>query len=395
MGVTATAIGDWLGTFFATDAGVAAGAGAADAGVGLTAAESAGLGASLDASTAAALSTDAAAIAGGTDAALGAGAVGTGVGAGASLGEGEAGLQTINIGASSLAGAGAGGGGGSGFGALGVAAPGAASMLLPSGGSVTSPNQVTPAQKDTSFIPTNSADPQVLGNDLQNLLGVQDQLDAATPQTLGQLASNPGISDISFDPNSASLGADTINSPNTGQDLLDWFKNPKNLATAGLLGMSAGNILNPAKLPPTARTAAGIAGPEASQAQAVIASGGTAGPAWAQQKASIDATINEQIQQQTEALMQAAANSGMQGPGVPTGVTQQQIATMTSQLNTQRQQLYEQALAQNVNEAISELTGANSVLMGSANLQYQEDLHAQELALQAAALAAKLYALSG
>lgn len=244
----------------------------------------------------------------------------------------------------------------------------------------------------TSMLPaTTPSDTQSLNDIMTNLLGVQDQIDAGTVPSLGDLANNPDLADISFDPNSVTMGADTVNGP----DMMDWFKNPKNLATAGLLGMSARNILSPPKLPGTAQTAAGIAGPAAAQAQAVIASGGAAGPAWAQQKASIDATINQQIQQQTESLMQADANSGMQGPGAPTGVVQQQISTMTSQLNTQRQQLYEQALAQNVQQAISELTGANQVLMGSANLQYQEDLHAQELALQAAALAAKLYALSG
>jgi hypothetical protein len=178
----------------------------------------------------------------------------------------------------------------------------------------------------------------------------------------------------------------------TGGDLTDWLKSPKNLASLGMLGISGFNALSKPKLPSAANTALGAAGPAVAQAQSIISSGGTATPEWATQKASIDASIDQQIQQQTEALKQAAANNGEGNQN--SGIVQQQIAQMTSNLNEQRQQLYLQAQQQNVNNAVSELTGGNQTLSAIAQMQLSQETQARQSATQTAQLALQLQQLS-
>lgn len=178
-----------------------------------------------------------------------------------------------------------------------------------------------------------------------------------------------------------------------GKDLTHWLSNPKNLTSTALTGLSLKNALSQPSLPGAGQTALNNAGPIADQAAGVIKSGGTSAPIWTQQKSSIDASIDQQIQQQAQALQQAAANSGMGNQN--SGVVQQQLAQMKSNLEKERQQLYLQAQQQNVQAAISELTGANSVLDTIASLQMKQQFAAQQAAFQTAQLAARMFSSSG
>jgi hypothetical protein len=170
-----------------------------------------------------------------------------------------------------------------------------------------------------------------------------------------------------------------------GASLTNWLSSPKNLGTAGLLGLSLKNALTQPKLPGALGTANANANAATAGALPVIQSGGTASPEWATQKASIDATINQQIQQQTEAIQQAAASSGEGNQN--SGIVQQQIAQMTANANVQRQQLYAQAQQQNVQNALSELSGGDQVLTQIGATQLQQSEEAQQLAAQTAEMA--------
>jgi hypothetical protein len=164
-----------------------------------------------------------------------------------------------------------------------------------------------------------------------------------------------------------------------------YLSSPKNDATAGLLGLSLKNALSKPKLPSSLSAAQGNAGAAAQGALSTIQSGGTATPEWASQKSSIDATINQQIQQQTQAIMQAAASNGEGTQN--SGIVQQQIAQMTANANVQRQQLYAQAQQQNVSAALSELSGGDQTLTAIGNTQLQQSEQAQALAAQTAEMA--------
>jgi hypothetical protein len=177
-----------------------------------------------------------------------------------------------------------------------------------------------------------------------------------------------------------------------GQSTLDqfgsWISQPKNAITAGMLGLAGVNAIMTPKLPSAANTALGAAGPAVQAAQSVIQSGGMSGPAWTQQKASIDASIQQQLQQLTDQIKQNAATSG-QGT-TNSGLVQQQIAQATEQLETQRQQLYMQAAEQNVQTAVSELTGGNATLSSIASMQLAQSNTARQQSAQLAQLAAAL-----
>ena len=167
--------------------------------------------------------------------------------------------------------------------------------------------------------------------------------------------------------------------------LLGGLKTGKGFAETGLLGMSLMNALSKPKLPGAAQSALNLNTPLAQQAAGVISTGGTGSPAWNQQKASIDASIDQQIQQQAEALQQAAANSGEGNQN--SGVVQQQLATMRGQLEQQRQALYLQAQQQNVAQAVTVLTGGNQVLDQIAQMQLNQSDQARAAASQTAELA--------
>lgn len=153
---------------------------------------------------------------------------------------------------------------------------------------------------------------------------------------------------------------------------------PKGALTGASLGAGLYGLVNRAQLPGAAKTALNASGPAVAQAQQMIASGGTASPLWTQQKASIDAQIDQQISDFSKALQQQAVSGGMGNQN--SEVVQRQIAEMTSRLNVQREQMYLAAQQQNVSNAVAELTGGNQTLMGIANLQFQEDQAAQQIA---------------
>jgi hypothetical protein len=161
-------------------------------------------------------------------------------------------------------------------------------------------------------------------------------------------------------------------------------------ATAGLLGVSAAQALSKPKLPQAAQDLQkqGTAG--AAAASGVIQSGGTSGPAWATQKASIDATIDQQLKEQAQAMLQQAQNSGV---GADSQVTQQQINKLKTQLETARQQLYAQAQAQNVQNALKELGISDQALAQVADTQFRQSAAARQGAAQTASLALMLATL--
>lgn len=163
-------------------------------------------------------------------------------------------------------------------------------------------------------------------------------------------------------------------------------------ASAGLLGVSAIQGLTKPKTPAAANSLSGSATQGAQQAQSVIQSGGQASPAWTSQKSSIDATIDQQLQQQTQAILQQAQNSGQ---GADSQVTVQQINKLKTQLETQRQTLYSQAQGQNVQAALQQLGISDQALSGVAAAQYKASQDARSSAGQTAALALQLQALSG
>ena len=142
------------------------------------------------------------------------------------------------------------------------------------------------------------------------------------------------------------------------------------------------------------RDSLNAAGPAVQDAMAMIKSGGMSGALWGQQKASIDASINQQIQQESEALQQAAANAG-EGSPKDSAVVVQQLNALKDKMETQRNQLYLQAQQQNVQTAIAELTGGNATLEAIAQMQLGQDEAARNAASETARLAMLLQGIGG
>lgn len=161
-------------------------------------------------------------------------------------------------------------------------------------------------------------------------------------------------------------------------------------ATAGLLGISGLQALSKPKLPQAAQDLQKTGAAGATAASGVIQSGGTSGPAWAQQKSSIDATIDQQVKEQIQAMLQQAQNSGM---GADSQVTQQQVNKIKNQAETMRQQMYAQAQAQNVQAALQQLGISDQALAQVANTQFQQSAQARQGAAQTASLALMLATL--
>lgn len=295
-------------------------------------------------------------------------------------------------------------------GALGPAALGAAGGALAAGAGG-SPAQTNLTARDATgvdpaaaansdsggFLPaTGPGDVNTLDPDLASSLGIDNgggvagggSFLGATPTDI------PDPTMASFDVSSADLAPNVdlsgAGAGNGGWE--SWLEKPKNLLSLGSLGISGIEGLTKPKLPSAASEALGAAGPAVAQASSIISSGGTATPIWTSQKASIDAQIDQEIQQQTQSIMQAAASNGEGNQN--SGIVQQQIAQMTQNANTQRQQLYLQAQQQNVNNAVSELTGGNQTLSAIANMQLAQEEQAQAAAKQTAQLAIQLEQLS-
>lgn len=210
---------------------------------------------------------------------------------------------------------------------------------------------------------------------------------AQDPAAFSQFVSSPveggfpvseGFNPADFSAADAAMADTSLPSITPGQTWGQYLMSPKGALTALGTGASLYSLLNRAQLPGYAKQAGAAAGPASAQAQTMLASGGQGSPLWGQQKSAIDAQIDQQIQNFSRAVQQNAQNSG-QG-GANSMVVQSQIAEVTKQLEAQRQSMYMAAQQQNVNNAVAELTGANQTLMALANLQFQEDQQAQQLA---------------
>lgn len=191
-------------------------------------------------------------------------------------------------------------------------------------------------------------------------------------------------------------GISLTNDPAAADSSNPWWKfltTPKGAIGAGLLGSNLYGLLNKPKLPGAAQSALNAAGPAVSQAQSIIQTGGMGSPIWSTQKAAIDAQVDQEIKNMTSAILQTSINSGMGGSN--SAAAQEQIATLTDKMNAQRQTLYDQALQMNVNNAVSELTGANQTLMAVAQLQMEQDQWAQQLARDIGLTTGELFALTG
>lgn len=295
---------------------------------------------------------------------------------------------------------------GAGLGAAGAVAPAIAGGAL---GAATGGGGGGAAQTDqaTGRVSAQDATAGAAGDGPQGFLPATGTTDVGslTPDFASALGIDAGASPTplmagTFDPSSLAVGMQDVALPTTGigeeavgsSGLMDWLSNPKNLMTLGKLGVQGYSQLARPKLPGAAQTSLNAAGPAVQQAQSIIQSGGTATPIWSQQKASIDASIEQQIQQASAALQQNAANAGEGNQN--SGVVQQQLAQLRSTLETQRQQLYMQAQQQNVNNAVSELTGANNVLSSIAQIQLAQEKDAQAQAAQLASLLTELEQLN-
>ena len=386
------------------DAGVAGGAGALTAGIADAGAD-AGLAAGVGDATADLATTAGGLSAADTTAGLAGEAAGAG-GAGAatsSLASGAIPELTVTgaapaaaggssalapIAASGLAAASAGGGGSGvpGSQQVGVNGPEGA-QAQPA--DQAPPSDIAPSPGDTGggFLPaTGDSSVQALSPDAMQSLGITPAGTTNPALTAGDTgAFDP--SSIGGTPDMPSVAPESLGDQvgDKASELGKWLSNPKNAATAGLLGLSAKNALTQPGLPGADKAAQANAAALSAQALPVVQSGGTATPEWASQKASIDATVDDEIKQQTQAIMQAAASSGEGGQN--SGIVQQQIAAMTQKANLNRQQLYAQAQQQNVSAALSALSGGDSTLTSIGSTQLQQSEQAQQLAAQTAEMA--------
>jgi hypothetical protein len=244
-----------------------------------------------------------------------------------------------------------------------------------------------------SFIP--AADSMAsLSPQFADSLGVSGGLPGvANPADLGGVAA-PTLSDVgtgalptdSFTAGQSALSQIGDTASGIGSDALKYIgKNP--LQAAGL-GLGLKTALSTPKLPGSLRQVGDTNSALMASAMPIIQSGGTAAPAWGQQKASIDASIDQQIKDLTAQVTQNAINSG-QG-GKDSLVTQQQLQQMKQRLESQRQQLYQQQLAQNVQQAMQEISGGNQALTAIGTTQMQENQRAQQIGLELALQAAQL-----
>ena len=385
----------------ASTADAAVGAGALDAAA--STAIDAGVGAAADAALGAgSLGLGAGAAAGAADATLGAtGAEAALGGSGALAGTGVAGdaatllpEQTVTAAAPGAA-AGAGTGLSAVLGGTALAAAGAGGGGSGVPGTASTPADLSAATADTSapavtdigqtlsgtqFLSADDSAPslQTLGNPSQFGIdtGAPTSIDSSLTDVSGLTTDNPGYGPLD------------VANPSAGSSIESWLSNPKNAATAGLLGLSLKSALTRPNLPSSLSTATTGATSAVQNAMPIIQSGGTATLEWTSQKATIDATIDQQIKQQTEAILQAAASSGEGNAN--SGIVQQQVQQMTANLNVQRQQLYLQAQQQNVSAALSELSGGDQVLTSIGATQLQQSEEAQALAAQTAELALML-----
>lgn len=289
----------------------------------------------------------------------------------------------------------------------GVAGVGAAE--LGAGGVPGAPGQPGgAAAPGTSMIAANSVNPIALSQGAMEGLGIS----GFDPITMGEGFGGSGMVSGGFDPitmgefaepfsSGANFAAEGMGDAAGGFSASDAYglksvndtlkKLGLSPATAAMLGISGAQALSKPQIPDAAKRLAGQAGPGADAASAVVQSGGTSSPAWGTQKSAIDASIDQQIQQQAQALVQQAQNSGM---GADSEVTVQQINKLKTDLEGKRQQLYAQAQQQNVQAALSALGINDQALAQVAQAEFAGSAEAKASASQTAQNAMMLQALS-
>lgn len=208
---------------------------------------------------------------------------------------------------------------------------------------------------------------------------------AGTPATNALGVSSLGSAAVGATPAASSSGLSGI-----GNSLLGWAE--KNPGTAAQLGLGAYEATQKPALPSADKALLSESQANIASATGIINSGGTSSPNWGAQKAAIDQSIQTQVTQGTQAILQQAANNGM---GQNSLVVQQQINQLKINASTQQQQLYQQAQAQNVSQAMSLLSGGNQALASIGNTQYQQDQQAQQLVAQLGGAALKAYGQQG
>lgn len=386
MGVTGSAIVDAVGSWFAGDAGAAVATDAlategSAAALGIPAADLAAGGAAADVAggSAAALGlseADFAAGGGGAlagDTAMG-GAAGILGAADSSAASDALGLTAADVGAGSALAPAGGAADFSGAGGFGGGATGAGGMFLP----------VTGA--DVTGLSGGMAP---LGGDMAAAFGMDSAPTMAADTTFADFSpdftSDAFVSPDVTLPGAADGGMDAFMAPGGG--MFDKFGNwvGAHLGTAGILGLDALTAFRHPQLPSAGKTAQGGATQEVTAAQGIIASGGTSSPQWSTMKASIDASINQEMAAAKAQLEQTAANNGMGGAN--SMVVQQQLQQMTTTAEAKRQELYAQALGQIVSQAVTMMANGDQTLGGIAQMQLQQSGEAQANASQIAEMA--------
>jgi hypothetical protein len=246
---------------------------------------------------------------------------------------------------------------------------------------------------------------QGTGATAPSLVGAPDAAATFSPSITGgsDLTSGMGTNGLGFQTGDMSAidaaggGAAPTAGGSFGSDIVGGLKTAAGKAgtwaashpvNALMYGNALMTALSKPQLPGAAQTALGASSQAVQQAQSILASGGTSSPLWATQKSSIDQSINQNLNNAIEQLVQSAQTSG-QG-GRDSAVVQQGINRLNQQAETQRQQLYSQALNQIVSSAVSELSGGNQTLGAIAQMQMSQSAQARQAASQTAELATLL-----
>ena len=197
-------------------------------------------------------------------------------------------------------------------------------------------------------------------------------LDPTTASALGVSPETAGAAGAA-----PTAGGGTSFLDSLGSSAKNWLLNNK--GQAAMIGYGLYNAGRTPQLPGALQTLQGESGANINMAEGIIKSGGSSGPQWTQQKASIDAAMGQAVQQATESIMQNAANNGM---GTNSLVVQQQINQMKQNAEVQQQQLYTQAQQQNVQNAMALLSGGNQALALIGQTQFNQSALAQQILAQ-------------
>jgi hypothetical protein len=265
-------------------------------------------------------------------------------------------------------------------GAQGLIAPagtefggGTTTSAIGGGGEILSAGSAMP----TFNLSPGTADALGIGGSTTSDLSVGQDVGQGVGQGVGQQSGQAVGQDVTQDPTKPTAGKNTILGLKP--------------TTAALLGISGIQALQKPKQTSADKSLETNSTPAAQQATSVISSGGTATPAWATQKDSIDADIDQQIKDQTQAIIQQAVNAGQ---GADSMVVKQQVNQLKEKLEAQRQTLYAQQQQKNVQAALSELGISNQALSSVSANQFNNSQQAKQQAAQTASTALLLQALS-